>query len=145
MGKGMCISYWKQSCQKTRQKQETGLCLTFFQPVSCYLATTCILETSTMIGGVRLQITNQRKKEWEKGRAWGKGFSSGPPGVIGWYFCPSVSSFQDYSDYKIHSVEEDESQFSITSLPSSLGNCLFVFMSQLMLELTLLHVRGFRC
>lgn len=29
---------------------------------------------------------------------------------------PPVSSFQDSSDYKIHSVEEDENQFSIYKL-----------------------------
>ena len=62
-------------------------------------------------------IIKERDREGERER-WRKrgGFFFWAP-RNGWMvFFPPVSSFQDYSDYKIHSVEEDENQFSIYKL-----------------------------
>lgn len=74
-----------------------------------------------MIGSVRLRmIINQTKKEREREKEEldkGKKVSYlGPLGMIRWSFLPPLSSFQDYSEYKIHSVEEDENQGSFMAV-----------------------------
>lgn len=122
----------------------------FFKPVLCSLATTYVLESNTVIGSVRLQmIINQRKKEREREKEElekrKKVSYQGPLGMMRWSFLPPLSSFQDYSEYKIHSVEEDENQGSFIAFLKldsiSTPTLLFSFSTVLaLLGLLPLHV-----